>query len=97
MFLCFNRVKENDGSTINKAGSLHAVIVLRACSCFLLRDRAVCVHSPYSTKSHGGSHLIHVVEDMSNFSSPDNYWVFDLERTVKRFVNQTTNHRNIET
>ena len=40
--------------------------------------------------------LIHVADDISRFSSPDNYWVFDLERAVKRYVNQTTNHRNIE-
>ena len=40
--------------------------------------------------------LIHVADDISRFSSPDNYWVFDLERAVKRYVNQSTNHRNIE-
>ena len=40
--------------------------------------------------------LIHVADDISRFSSPDNYWVFDLERAVKRYVTQTTNHRNIE-
>ena len=40
--------------------------------------------------------LIHVADDISRFSSPDNYWVFDLERAVKRCVNQSTNHRNIE-
>lgn len=40
--------------------------------------------------------LIHVSEDIYRFSSPDNYWVFDLERAVKRYVNQSTNHKNIE-
>lgn len=40
--------------------------------------------------------LIHVADDISRFSSPDNYWVFDLERAVKRYVNQSTNHCNIE-
>ncbi|PFX25230.1 hypothetical protein AWC38_SpisGene10165 [Stylophora pistillata] len=40
--------------------------------------------------------LIHVADDIYRFSSPDNYWVFDLERAVKRYVNQSTNHRNIE-
>ena len=39
--------------------------------------------------------LIHVADDMYRFSSPD-YWVFDLERAVKRYVNQSTNRRNIE-
>lgn len=40
--------------------------------------------------------LIHVADDIDRFSSPDNYWVFDLERAMKRYVTQTTNHRNIE-
>ena len=40
--------------------------------------------------------LVHVADDICRFSSPDNYWVFDLERAVKRYVNQSTNHRNIE-
>ena len=40
--------------------------------------------------------LIHVADYICRFSSPDNYWVFDLERAVKRYVNQSTNHRNIE-
>ena len=40
--------------------------------------------------------LIHVADDIRRFSSSDNYWVFDLERAVKRYVNQSTSHRNIE-
>ena len=40
--------------------------------------------------------LIHVADNIFHFSSPDNYWVFDLQRAVKRYVNQSTNHRNIE-
>ena len=40
--------------------------------------------------------LIHVADCISRFSSPNNNWVFDLERTVKHYVNQSTNHRNIE-
>lgn len=58
MFLCFNRAKENNGRTINEAGSLHAAIVLRACSFVLLCNRAVCVCSPYSMNSRGGSPLL---------------------------------------
>ena len=42
----------------NEVGSLHAAIVLRACSFVLSCDHAICVRSPYSTKSHGGSHMI---------------------------------------
>ena len=48
---------ENNGPTINEAGSLHVAIVLRACSFVLSCERPVCVRSPYSTKSRGGSHL----------------------------------------
>ncbi|XP_020896396.1 uncharacterized protein LOC110235289 [Exaiptasia diaphana] len=40
--------------------------------------------------------LLHVTEDIYRFSAPDNFWVFDLERAVKRYVNQSTNHKNIE-
>ena len=40
--------------------------------------------------------LIHVADDIYCFSSPDNYWVFELEGGVKRYVNQSTNRRNIE-
>lgn len=39
--------------------------------------------------------LIHVADDMSSVSSPNNYWVFDLERAVKHYVDQSTNHHNI--
>lgn len=40
--------------------------------------------------------FIYVAEHIYRFSSPNNYWVFDLERAVKWYVNQTTSHRNIE-
>lgn len=40
--------------------------------------------------------LVDVADDMCRFSSSDNYWVFDLERAVKRYVNQSTNRRSIE-
>ena len=37
-----------------------------------------------------------MADDTSRFSLPDNYWVFDLEREVEHYVNQSTNHCNIE-
>ena len=40
--------------------------------------------------------LVHVADDIYRCSSPDKYWVFDLQQTVKWYVNQSTNHRNIE-
>lgn len=40
--------------------------------------------------------LVYVVDDISRFLLLDNYWVFDLERVVKRYVNQLINYRNIE-
>ena len=57
---------ENNGPTINEAGSLHAAIVLRACSFVLSCERAVCVRSPYSTKSRGGSQIINFDLQQSN-------------------------------
>ncbi|XP_031549912.1 uncharacterized protein LOC116287378 [Actinia tenebrosa] len=40
--------------------------------------------------------LIHVKEDALRFSHPDNYWCFSFERAVRRYVNTTTNFKNIE-
>ena len=43
--------------TVNEAGSLYAAILLRASSFVLSCEHAMRVHSPYSTKSHGGSQM----------------------------------------
>ena len=33
--------------------------------------------------------LMHVADNIFHFSSPDNYWVFDVQTAVKRYVNQS--------
>lgn len=40
--------------------------------------------------------LTHLPEDIQRFSSPDNYWCFDFERAVKRYVRQSSNKKHIE-
>jgi hypothetical protein len=40
--------------------------------------------------------LTHVPEDIRRFSSPDNYWCYQYERAVGRYVKQTSNKKGIE-
>ena len=40
--------------------------------------------------------LTHVPEDIRRFSSPDNYWCYQYERAVGRYVKQTSNKKAIE-
>ena len=40
--------------------------------------------------------LIHVVEDVERFSSPDNFWCYVHERAVNKYVERTSNGKNIE-
>ena len=40
--------------------------------------------------------ITHIHEDVLNFSSPDNYWRYNFERAVKRYVSISSNHKNIE-
>jgi len=40
--------------------------------------------------------LTHLSDDVQRFSSPDNYWCFDFERAVKRYVRQSTNKKYVE-
>jgi len=40
--------------------------------------------------------LTHLSDDVHRFSSPDNYWCFDFERAVKRYVRQSSNKKHIE-
>ena len=37
--------------------------------------------------------LTHVPEDIMRFGSPDNYWCFQYERAVGRYVKQTKGHK----
>lgn len=46
---------------------------------------------------HLVNHLItHVHEDVMNFGSPDNFWCYDFERAVARYISISNNHKNIE-
>lgn len=40
--------------------------------------------------------LIHLPEDIARFSSPDNFWCFQFERAVGRYVKQSSNNKGIE-
>ena len=35
-------------------------------------------------------------EDIQRFSAPDNFWCFEFERAVKRYVQQSSNKKHIE-
>ena len=35
--------------------------------------------------------LTHLPEDIQRFSAPDNFWCFEFERAVKRYVQQSSN------
>lgn len=43
-----------------------------------------------------GHNLQHLCEDIKRFSSPDNYWCFVFERSVKRYVERSSNKKHIE-
>ena len=40
--------------------------------------------------------LTHVAEDIMRFGSPGNYWCFQYERAVGRYVKQTSNRKGVE-
>lgn len=40
--------------------------------------------------------LTHLPDDVRRFASPDNFWCFDFERAVKRYVRQSSNKKYIE-
>lgn len=40
--------------------------------------------------------LTHLPEDIQRFSAPDNFWCFEFERAVKRYVQQSSNKKHIE-
>ena len=40
--------------------------------------------------------LTHVPEDILRFSSPDNYWCYQYERAVGRYVKQSSNKKGVE-
>ena len=46
---------------------------------------------------HLVNHLLtHIHEDVVNFGSPDNFWCYDFERSVARYISISNNHKNYE-
>ena len=40
--------------------------------------------------------LIHMVDDIKRFSSPDNYWCYTFERAVHNYVEKSSNKKHLE-
>lgn len=40
--------------------------------------------------------LLHLVDDIKRFSSPDNYWCYVFERAVHKYVIKSSNNKNLE-
>ena len=40
--------------------------------------------------------LLHLPEDIRNFSTPDNYWYYSFERAVKNYIEHSSNCKNLE-
>lgn len=40
--------------------------------------------------------LVHLLEDIDRFSSPDNFWCYSFERAVRKYIENSTNKKNIE-
>ena len=40
--------------------------------------------------------LVHLPDDILRFSSPDNFWCFQFERAVMKYIERSTNKKNIE-
>ena len=41
-------------------------------------------------------HLMHIVDDIEEFSTVDNYWCFSFERAVSKYVSKSSNKKNLE-
>ena len=40
--------------------------------------------------------LLHLVDDIKRFSSPDNFWYYVFERAVHKYVIKSSNNKNLE-
>ena len=40
--------------------------------------------------------LTYLPDDIQRFSAPDNFWCFEFERAVRRYVQQSSNKKHIE-
>ena len=66
-FLSFYRAKQDNGCEFNEASNLHAANVLKARSFVLACQCTVCVRSPSSLKSRGGSQMPGSQQFLQNF------------------------------
>ena len=40
--------------------------------------------------------LVHLTDDIMRFSSPDNFWCYTFERAVHKYVEKSSNKKNLE-
>ena len=91
---CLARIVEylygqgRNGWTIDSTAIFHEAV---------LRYNILIEESQGLTSCHVVNHnLTHISEDVLKFGSPDNFWCYNYERAVGRYVAISTNHKNIE-
>ena len=63
----------------------------------VLRYNIVLEESQGLRACHVVNHnLTHIRKDVLNFGAPENYWCYNFERAVQRYVTISNNHKNIE-
>lgn len=68
-----------------------------------LLERFIWRHNILTEEVQGGKYctislhnLIHMVDDIKRFSSPDNYWCYTFERAVHNYVEKSSNKKHLE-
>ena len=91
---CLARIVEylycqgRNGWTIDSTAIFHEAVI---------RYNILIEESQGLTRCHVVNHnLTHISEDVLNFGSPDNFWCYNFERAVGRYIAISTNYKNIE-
>lgn len=91
---CLARIVEylycqgRNGWTIDSTAIFHEAVV---------RYNILIEESQGLTRCHVVNHnLTHISDDVLNFGSPDNFWCYNFERAVGRYIAISTNYKNIE-
>ena len=91
---CLSRIVEylycqgRNGSTIDSTAIFHEAVV---------RYNILIEKSQGLTRCHVVNHnLTHISEDVLNFGSLDNFWCYNFERAVGRYIAISTNYKNLE-
>ena len=70
---------------------------------FMLLKRLILRHNVLTEEREGMKscvvtlhNLLHLPDDISRFSIPDNYWCYTFERAVKGYVERSSNSKNLE-